>query len=92
MAWHIESIPPGAEVYQLSKDELLGKTPLRIEQPIQPGEVQVELRLTGYLPKRITLACDRDQEPPTVKLEQEKPEPVDKGKKGKGKTRRHSKK
>jgi serine/threonine-protein kinase len=92
VAWHIESSPSGAEVYQLSKDELLGKTPLRIEQPIQPGEVQVELRLTGYLPKRITLACDRDQEPPVVKLDQEKPEPVDKGKKGKGKSRRHSKK
>ena len=83
--WHIESSPPGAEVYQLSKDELLGKTPLRIEQPIQPGEVQVELRLAGYAPKRLTLACDRDQEPPSVTLEPEKPEPAVKGKKAKGK-------
>lgn len=90
--WHIESSPSGAEVYQLNKDELLGKTPLRIEQPIQPGEVQVELRLPGHAPKRITLACDRDQEPPTVTLEPEKQEPIDKGKKSKGKKSRHSKK
>jgi len=87
ISWHVESVPSGAEVYQINRDELLGKTPFRVEQPVQPGEVELELRLAGYLPKRVKLAADQNQEPPPVKLEPEKAEPVEKTKPGKTKTK-----
>ncbi len=92
ISWHVESSPSGAEVYQLNKDELLGKTPFRVEQPVQPGEIELELRLDGYVSKRIRLQGMENQEPPVVKLEPVKSEPTGKGK-GKTKTsRRKSKK
>ena len=92
ISWHVESDPSSADVYDVRKDELLGKTPFRVEQPIQPGEVELELRLEGYQHKRITVKADENQEPPVVKLEPVKVEKDPKPKKDRGKSRRHGKK
>jgi serine/threonine-protein kinase len=70
--WHIESEPSGADIFQVDTSENLGKTPFRVEQPVKPGAVVLELRLKGHAPQRITLDGDKDAEPPTVKLEKEK--------------------
>ena len=54
--------------------------------------IELELRLDGYVSKRIRLQGMENQEPPVVKLEPVKSEPTGKGK-GKTKTsRRKSKK
>ena len=86
--WHIESDPSGAEIYRLSNNKMEGHTPFRSEQPPEAGQIEIELRLAGYLPVKLTLDGGKDAEPPIVKLEAEKPKKTDeKGgkKKGKGK-------
>lgn len=47
----IESDPPGAVVWDVSREQPMGKTPLRIEDA-RPGRVY-RLVLPGYLPERI---------------------------------------
>jgi serine/threonine protein kinase len=87
--WHIESDPSGAEIYRVDGNKLEGHTPFRSEQPPVAGQIEFELRLTGYTPVKLTLDGSKDAEPPTVKLEPEKPskKPEEKSgkKKGKGK-------
>ncbi len=87
--WHIESEPSGAEIYRLDGNKLEGHTPFRSEQPPVAGQIEFELRLTGYVSSKLTLDGSKDAEPPVVKLEAEKPakKTDEKGgkKKGKGK-------
>ena len=86
--WHIESEPSGAEIYRLAGNKLEGHTPFRSEQPPEAGPIEIELRLTGYQPVKLTLDGGKDAEPPVIKLEAEKPKKTDEKtgkKKGKGK-------
>ena len=71
--WHIESEPPGATITDVETKEQLGSTPFRSNQPARPGMVTIELKLKGYAPAKLTLDGLKDSEPPTVKLEPEKP-------------------
>ena len=87
--WHIESEPSGAEIYRVEGNKLEGHTPFRSEQPPEPGQIEIELRLSGYQPAKLTLDGSKDAEPPLVKLEPEKAakkaEEKSGKKKGKGK-------
>jgi tRNA A-37 threonylcarbamoyl transferase component Bud32 len=47
-----ESDPPGAETRVLGDERLLGQTPFRLTKPADGAEVQYEMRLPGYLPRR----------------------------------------
>ena len=70
--WHIESEPNGAEIYRVEGNKLEGHTPFRSEQPPEPGQIEIELRLAGYAPAKLTLDGSKDAEPAPVKLESEK--------------------
>jgi serine/threonine-protein kinase len=71
--WHIESEPSGAEIYRVDGNKLEGHTPFRSEQPKVAGQIEFELRMAGYAPAKLTLDGSKDEEPPVVKLEPEKP-------------------
>jgi serine/threonine protein kinase len=51
----VETDPPGAEVIRVTDGQVLGKTPWRIEQAAQPGELLVRLRLPGYQEREVLL-------------------------------------
>jgi serine/threonine protein kinase len=70
--WKIESDPTGAQIYRLDKNELLGTTPLRSQQPAESGQIDLELRLKGYLPLKLTLSGSSDEERTQLKLESER--------------------
>jgi len=70
--WHIESEPSGAEIYRVEGNKLEGHTPFRSEQPPESGQIEIELRLSGYQSAKLTLDGSKDAEPPLVKLEPEK--------------------
>ena len=70
--WHIESEPSGAEIYRVAGNKLEGHTPFRSEQPPEAGQIEIELRLAGYAPAKLTVDGSKDAEPPVVKLEAEK--------------------
>jgi serine/threonine-protein kinase len=71
--WRINSNPPGAAVHRLDNDQAVGTTPFDSDQEAKPGTVEVELRLDGYKPVKLTLAGDKDEEQPTATLEPDKP-------------------
>lgn len=70
--WHIESIPPGAQLYDSDTEAALGMTPFDRLQPPRPGLVRLELRLQGYQAARLAFDGSQDASPAAVKLEPEK--------------------
>jgi serine/threonine-protein kinase len=70
--WQIESSPAGAEVIRIDDNKSQGQTPLRIEQPAQPGEVKLELRLKGYAPLPFAISGEEDAKPAVFNLVAEK--------------------
>lgn len=56
----ITSSPVGAAVVRIMDSKVLGVTPWHQEQPAQPSELKLELRLSGYLPKLMKIRMDED--------------------------------
>jgi hypothetical protein len=55
----VESTPPGAEV--VLGLTVLGTTPYAKRMSSVPGEAELELRLAGYVTKRIRVSTDKDE-------------------------------
>jgi hypothetical protein len=51
----VESDPPGAQIIRVRDGQTLGRTPWQSEQPAQPGELLVRLRLPGYVEREVAL-------------------------------------
>ena len=71
--WRLSSNPSGAQVHRLDTDQAIGTTPFDAEQEAKPGSVEVELRLEGYKPVKLTLAGDQNEDRLMVTLEPDKP-------------------
>ena len=82
--WHITSNPPGAEVHRLDSDQAVGTTPFDADQEAKPGTVDVELRLEGYKPMKVTLAGDKNEDQSNITLEADKPSKPDRPKHDRG--------
>jgi serine/threonine protein kinase len=70
--WRLNSAPSGAQVHRLDTDQAMGTTPFDAEQEAKPGSVDVELRLEGYKPVKLTLAGDQNEDRLMVTLEPDK--------------------
>ncbi len=57
--WSLSSVPTGAEVIG-SDNQILGRTPLMLENPRGQGASSLIIRAPGYREERITLPLDRD--------------------------------
>lgn len=69
----VNSHPIGATVVRVIDNKVLGVTPWRQEQPAQPSELALELRLSGYLPKSLTIRLDEDSTRTEVLTAESKP-------------------
>jgi serine/threonine-protein kinase len=85
--WRISSEPAGAEVHGLDGNQTLGTTPFDADREAVAGTIELELRREGYKTAKLSLAGDKNQEPPTVTLEPDKP-----GKAERPKRNKHGKK
>lgn len=56
----ITSQPVGAMIIRVADNKVLGVTPWHQEQPSQPSSMPVELRLSGYQTKSLTIRLDQD--------------------------------
>lgn len=75
----VNSRPVGATLVRVMDNKVLGVTPWRQEQPAQPSEMALELRLSGYLPKSMTIRLDEDttrNEVLTAESKPKKPQPI----------------
>ena len=56
----VESVPPGALVFNTATNSAVGVTPLHVELPREVGDATFELRLEGYEIARQTFPRDED--------------------------------
>jgi len=57
---HVESSPPGAEIVDVDRDEVVGTTPWDGERTAQSGSVHLQLLHKGYQDEAILVQGDRD--------------------------------
>jgi hypothetical protein len=86
--WRITSDPAGAAVHGLNNNQTLGTTPFDADREAVSGTIELELRLDGYKPAKLSLLGDKNQDPATVTLEQDKPSKAE----PKKRERKHGKK
>ncbi len=54
--WSLHSTPPGAQVVRVSDGQILGGTPMELDQPVSDGTCEVKLRLPGFAEKVLKLS------------------------------------
>jgi serine/threonine protein kinase len=59
--WNIATVPPGATVRREPNGEVLGTTPLKLEQASQDGEQTLRIQLRGFREQRLLLRRNRDE-------------------------------
>lgn len=69
----ISSRPPGAMVVRVIDNKVLGITPWRQEGSAQTSNMALELRLSGYLPRPMTIRLDEDAQLNEVLTAEPKP-------------------
>jgi serine/threonine protein kinase len=76
--WSVTSVPAGAEIFRISDETMLGKTPWHGEQEQGDQEVPVRLSLPGYQDRIVQLKTQRDdhKEVTLDPLPVETPKPV----------------
>lgn len=57
--WRLDSKPTGATLFD-DKDRSLGKMPLELQHPAQPGSLLLRIRRPGYEDRALSLSTDRD--------------------------------
>jgi len=59
VTWRLDSSPTGATLFD-EADRMLGKTPLELRLPAQPGTLKLRIRRPGYVDGLLTLSTELD--------------------------------
>ena len=59
--WSLHSMPPGAQVVRVSDGQILGGTPMELDQPAGDGTCEVKLRLPGFTEKALKLSLSESE-------------------------------